>query len=171
MRLSQYLRYVSNLFLCFVFSFISFSANAVDIITKPVGLYSTYYFTDQYTIFEYFPTIDAAIDFYNQKQKDSYNRCVARVDSGFCAYAVVKKPVWYYQNPIRDGVYDVTYFKADRVYSVTNQRDKPETDVNFTDARFGHGLYCPDGFTLQYKYQAPDYSVMTGAYCIKKSLC
>jgi len=163
--------HLPRMFLISLFLFISFliplKSFAVDIVTEPIGLFSAHYFTDQYTVYEYFSTLDAAIEFYNQKQKDSYNRCVA-VNGSFCAYAVAKKPVWYNKGSLRDGVYDITYFRADRIYSVTDQRDRPETDINFTDASFSHHLYCPDGFTLDYKYRAPDYSVMTGAYCIKR---
>jgi RHS repeat-associated protein len=166
MNLSRY-RHISHLFLCFLFCFICFNASAFDITTKPVGFYygANYYFED----------VNEAIKFINQRNKESYDNCVAGIgpySGGFCSYNVARLPAlkmsYPPQGPLMDGIYQVNYFRADRIYSGPTYRDNPGKDIDWSFASVLFAWFCPNGFNLRYQYESPDHSIKNGAYCIKE---
>jgi RHS repeat-associated protein len=158
MRPSQYIRYISNLFLCFMFCSIALNSLAFDIVLKAEGR-----FYHAYGGSTLFLTPQEAIADHNQRRLNNYNACLAA--NGSCINIIGKPIVRSNFGALFDGVnYEQTTYYADAAWP-PNVYIENQSSVTIL---FGH--FCPEDFILKYKYESADYKIRNGAYCIKTNI-
>lgn len=167
MRLSRYLRYISNLFFCFLFCFIAMGSVA-DIVVEPRGYYKAPSLSEKYD------SLQEAITAYNAYESKKYADCVADPQSGYCVQVIVKQPAYAYGGNIYDGgIYSDTLFKFDRILSTDETRDNPHVDRDWESRTINYYLECPNSnFVLRHvetKLSSNgNYAIFKGSYCLKE---